>query len=138
MSRLAGTVPVQACAAGGHVCSTQQACAAGGHVCSTQQGWLHPARVGCPLGQVPAGAWCLGAPVLRLHRRVLPVAVSGPPSKGGPCMVYQQGDRCSAVACQAAAGVAVWASSQVRAGMEACCYMPGALDLCSGVSLVMF
>ena len=48
---------------------------------------------------MPAGAWCLGVPVLRPHGRVLPAAVYGPPSKG-PCMVDQQGDRCVA-ACQA-------------------------------------
>ena len=64
MSRLAGTAPAQACAAGGHVCSTQQ-------------GWL-----ACPLGQVPVGAWCLGAPVLRPHGRVLLAAMFGPLSKG--------------------------------------------------------
>ena len=37
----------------------------------------------CPLGQVPAGAWCLGSPVLRPHGRVLQAAVSAPLSKGG-------------------------------------------------------
>ena len=78
---------------------------------STQQGWVHPARVGCPLGQVPAGAWCFGAPVLHPHGRVLPAAVSGPPSKGG--RVWSTSKVTSVAACQAAAGVAVWASSQV-------------------------
>ena len=31
----------------------------------------------------PAGLWCPGSPVLCLHRRVLPAAMSAPPSKGG-------------------------------------------------------
>ena len=83
--RLAGTAPAQACAAGGHVCSTQQ-------------GWLHPARVACPLGQVPAGARCLGSRVLRLHGRVLLAAVSGPRSKGARVWSTRcSSDQCSGV-----------------------------------------
>ena len=57
-------------------------CACAG-VCCQRPCLVHPARVACLLGQVPAGTWCLGSPVLRPHRRVLPAAVYGPPSKGG-------------------------------------------------------
>ena len=72
--------PTRCAAAGGPEYQTTVHCSSGG--------W--PGRVLWPTSAVleagivaPAGLWCLGSPVLRLHRRVLPVAMSVPPSKGG-------------------------------------------------------
>ena len=55
---------------------------------ASSRGWhgrmLWPTSAVLEAGIVaPAGLWCLGSPVLRLRRRVLPVAMSAPPSKGG-------------------------------------------------------
>ena len=77
VSRLAGTAPAQACATGGHVCSAQQGWLVHSERCLQVHGVLtrrYCARTGM----------CCRRPCL-VH-----------PARG-PCMVCQQGDRCSSV-----------------------------------------